>query len=98
MRSQWPNAPGADDYLVTAHGEGQLGARLKNVGIGPLGPLRWPGVMSLFTKAHVFDRALQVQGLAGSGFFGPAPARRARPTRRHVASGSPLQGRSPSPG
>src|SRR3954467_13252048 len=24
---------------------------------------------------------------AGSGFFGPAPARRARPTRRHVAAG-----------
>src|SRR3954463_2842884 len=57
--------PGADDYLVTAHGEGQLGARLKNVGIGPLGPLRWPGVISLFAKAHVFDRAVQVQDFLG---------------------------------
>src|SRR3954471_7128975 len=35
--------PGADDYLVTAHGEGQLGARLKNVGIGPSPPIIFPG-------------------------------------------------------
>ena len=31
----------------------------------PLAPLRWPGVISLFAKAHVFDRALQVQDFLG---------------------------------